>query len=312
MLKSIWILSVFHLCSATNTPVIGILAQPTTEYGFDTFIAASYVKFVELAGATVIPVWTNQSTDYYERVINYTNGLLFPGGDASFVEPGGYGDTSRKLYQLAKKSNDNGNFYPIWATCLGFEVIPYAEIGQDLRVNCSVEVRGWPLEMTKDFKNSSLFENIPERIYQILTTQNVTFNFHSFCLTEEVLKTYGLLSEWHILSTNTDEKGLKYISTMENRKYPIYGVQYHPEKHGFEFAPHYNFPHTADSIAMMQYFGNFFVNEARKNNNTFPSDKIKLNSMIYNYCTKFSGLDDNYYFLMYGFYPNDYISNQLE
>lgn len=59
---------VFALAEAedwkNNQPIIGILAQETSykiesmypgEY--KSFIAASYVKFVEMGGARVIPVW---------------------------------------------------------------------------------------------------------------------------------------------------------------------------------------------------------------------------------------------------------------
>lgn len=49
---------------ATNVPIIGILSQETYSVqkylpseDYESFIAASYVKFVESAGARVIPVW---------------------------------------------------------------------------------------------------------------------------------------------------------------------------------------------------------------------------------------------------------------
>ena len=44
------------------------------------YIAASYVKYLESAGARVIPVLTNQSDDYYEMIFENTSGVLFPGG----------------------------------------------------------------------------------------------------------------------------------------------------------------------------------------------------------------------------------------
>lgn len=49
---------------AVNVPVIGILAQEAysietyfPDEHYDSFIAASYVKFVESSGAKVVPVW---------------------------------------------------------------------------------------------------------------------------------------------------------------------------------------------------------------------------------------------------------------
>lgn len=58
------IISVASIIIATNVPIIGILSQETYSVqkylpseDYHSFIAASYVKFVESAGARVIPVW---------------------------------------------------------------------------------------------------------------------------------------------------------------------------------------------------------------------------------------------------------------
>ena len=42
---------------------------------------------------------------------------------------------------------------------------------------------------------------------------------------------------WKVLSTNNDEEGLEFISTMEAIDYPFFGTQFHPEKsqrHGLQ------------------------------------------------------------------------------
>ena len=79
-----------------NIPVVGVLAQDLTDqlkevYGhqnYTTYIAASYVKYLESAGARVLPVFTGMPDIYYEKVFNYTNGLLLPGGDVSISDSG--------------------------------------------------------------------------------------------------------------------------------------------------------------------------------------------------------------------------------
>ena len=76
-----------------NRPIIGILAQECMPYFSaeicDTsYIAASYVKFIESAGARVVPVLINQPEEYYRTIFNSTNGLLFPGGDVSLTDSG--------------------------------------------------------------------------------------------------------------------------------------------------------------------------------------------------------------------------------
>ncbi|XP_072392951.1 gamma-glutamyl hydrolase-like [Diabrotica undecimpunctata] len=310
MFKVVILISFLYATNCAETPIIGILTQPSDYYDYDTFIAASYVKFVESAGARVIPIWINQSIEYYERVVSYTNGVLFPGGAASLVQPGGYGDTAKIIYRLAVNLNKEGNYYPIWGTCLGFEVIPYVEVGVDTVVNCSVSIGGQSLNFKRDFRESRLFQNLSEEIFEILSSKNVTYNYHDYCLTSNSLFDYGIF-DWKIITTNKDNNGLEYISTMENLKYPFYAVQYHPEKNGYEFAEGYHFPHEVYSIKIMQYYANFFVHETRKNQNSFPNTELVLKSLIYNYNTKFSGRDQNYYYMMYGFYETDYENNQL-
>jgi hypothetical protein len=60
---------------------------------------------------------------------------------------------------------------------------------------------------------------------------------------------------------NNDSQGLEFVSSFEHKKYPIYGVQFHPEKNAFEWKKTNNNPHTANAILVQQYFANFFVNE---------------------------------------------------
>merc|ERR1719288_616609 len=69
-------------------PIIGVLAQECQPYFPESicntsYIAASYVKFVESGGARVVPVMINQPEEYYRTIFKSTNGLLIPGGDVS-------------------------------------------------------------------------------------------------------------------------------------------------------------------------------------------------------------------------------------
>lgn len=74
-------------------PTIGILAQECfpdypPEICNTSYIAASYVKYIESAGARVVPVLINQEEDYYQTIFNSTNGLLIPGGSVSLSDSG--------------------------------------------------------------------------------------------------------------------------------------------------------------------------------------------------------------------------------
>jgi gamma-glutamyl hydrolase len=99
---------------------------------------------------------------------------------------------------------------------------------------------------------------------------------------------------FNILSTNQDQTDpeLTFISTIEAKNYPIYGVQWHPEKNQFEFVlnkKHSNTPHQYNAVIISQYMANFFVNESRKNDNRFPNILQESQALIYNYNPQYSG-----------------------
>ena len=75
--------------------------------------------------------------------------VLFPGGDASFAAHDGYADAAWSLYNLALKKNQAGDYFPVWGTCLGFELLSYLAIGRvDILANCEAENVPLPLEFT--------------------------------------------------------------------------------------------------------------------------------------------------------------------
>ncbi|KAG5870719.1 hypothetical protein JTB14_017052 [Gonioctena quinquepunctata] len=301
-----------------ETPIIGILSQemyivakylPDDKY--DSFIAASYVKFLESAGARTIPVWIGQSKEYYQKVVNYTNGILFPGGGTYFNETAGYGETAKIIFELAQELNDRWVHYPLWGICMGLQVLVYSQTGIDLRTDCTLNKVALPLEFKTGFETSHMFSMAPKEVLNTLKTQNVTYNQHRYCLTEGVLNTSGILQDWHILSTNSDNSHVKFISTMEHKKYPFYGVQFHPEKNIFEFKAGYGIPHSMEAVQVSQFFAIFFVNECRKNYNRFPDANTEMHSLIYNYNPVYTAPKGAAYEQIYVFTKDDYKNSPL-
>jgi gamma-glutamyl hydrolase len=91
------------------------------------------------------------------------------------------------------------------------------------------------------------------------------------------------------MSVNSDWNGLEFISTIEHRHYPFYGVQFHPEKNLYEWVRNKNISHTANAIAASQYFAEFFVSEARKSDNHFKDSLTEDQYVIYNFAPQFTG-----------------------
>lgn len=266
---------------------------------YTSYIAASYVKFLESSGSRVVPIWINQSAQYYEYIVNSVNGLLLPGGAARFNVTDGYATAGWELYKLAKLKNDAGVYFPVWGTCLGFELLAFLSANNtETRKVCSVKRIALPLTMKPGYRSSRLYTYDQDGVLDILQDESVLYHNHHWCITEQSLAESDAADQWHILSIN-QYNGIEFISSFEHNKYPFYGVQFHPEKNAFEWKVQ-SIPHSAESILVQQFFGNFFVNEARKNNNSFPSIEDETAALIYNYPVTYTGdtlaFEQSYFF----------------
>ncbi|XP_042868774.1 gamma-glutamyl hydrolase-like [Penaeus japonicus] len=272
-------------------PVIGILSQELSrgmrlalsDHNYTSYIAASYVKFFEGAGARVVPILINQDDDYYRNIMRSINGLVFPGGSASITPKSGYGRAGRLLYDLLLESSANGTVLPLFATCLGFEMLMYLHANNtNPLTRCKAQNRADPLFLRTGWETSQLLGNVSEEILHTLTTTNATSNFHKYCVTPQTFEEFGLDKDYLLLSTSHDFDGVEYVSTVEHRELPFYGFQWHPEKNLYEWA-YDSIPHTRNAIEAAQYTANLFVDKARQNHQAFGSEEEESAALIYNH-----------------------------
>ncbi|KAJ8277669.1 hypothetical protein GJAV_G00078350 [Gymnothorax javanicus] len=284
-----FVLSAAFTAEINNMPVIGVLAQELSSpqpLG-SSYIAASYVKYLESAGARVVPVKINQTPDEYARIFNSINGVLFPGGGVN-ITSSGYATAARIFYELAIKANINGDYFPIWGTCLGFEELTYLTSGKFLLRTTNTTGVALPLIFTNDSVESRLFSNFPSDVMSALASEPITENSHHWSLAvESYNKSQELRNFYRVLTTNYDGK-LEFVSTMEAYDFPFYGTQWHPEKNAFEWTRPY-IPHSPAAVRTTFFTADFFVNEARKSSHRFPSVQEELDALIYNYCPIYSG-----------------------
>lgn len=282
--------------------VFGILSQPyyddEREYYHvervekdynDTYIAASYVKWLEDGGARSIPIPFDASPSLVEDILGQVDGVLFPGG-ASPLPP-----SAIKIWELLH----SGKYYypekedapfdriPLWGTCLGMEFI--VELAADTEssennFNPNILEKGYDatnisLPLLK-VKRSGLYK--PDDVYQIVTQLNVTMNNHHLGISPQRFKANtGLSQQFDITSINYDQNGRPFVSTIEPaqesttsslRSPPVYGVQYHPEKNSHEYGlypgttiPYEAIDHSPEGIDLSLYEARFLVGLARDN-----------------------------------------------
>lgn len=120
----------------TTRPLIGILTQPSPfpEYPKENYshIPSAYIRDMEAGGARVIAIKYDEKEEKLINIFKTLNGLLLPGGGTNIRERNKknkkrnytqYGKTAKFLIKLAINENKKGNYFPVWGTCLGFELI---------------------------------------------------------------------------------------------------------------------------------------------------------------------------------------------
>uniref|UniRef100_A0A8C1RK67 folate gamma-glutamyl hydrolase n=1 Tax=Cyprinus carpio TaxID=7962 RepID=A0A8C1RK67_CYPCA len=296
MYRQVLVLAVFtaFLCGfpascARNVnyrPIIGILAQENIKDDphaqGSSYIAASYVKHLESAGARVVPIH-----------------LLLPGGNVD-IEKSQFTRAARIFYELAIKANDASDYFPIWGTCQGFQQLTVLTSNKNLLTLTDTKAVALPLTFSPGAQNSRLFKKFPKDVLQSLSEENITSNFHSWSLSIQNYSSNAKLKRFYrVLTTNTDGKK-EFISTMEAYQYPFYAVQWHPEKSPFEWIEKDGMVHTLSAIKATFYTAHFFVSEAMKNHHQFSSQSEEEKALIYNYQPVFKGMNSiflqNYYF----------------
>ncbi|KAG7524285.1 gamma-glutamyl hydrolase-like [Solea senegalensis] len=267
-----------------DRPIIGVLAQEkknSPKPNQNSYIAASYVKTLEAAGARVVPVMINRTQEEYTALFNSINGILLPGGSAS-IYSSGYQRAAKVFYELAIEANRKGDYFPMWGTCLGFEQLVLLTSEKALLTSTNTHGVPLPLNFTDDANDSRLFGGFPADLRGKLASEPLTVNTHKWSL---ALLTYDTNEElkkfYKVLSTNTDGQ-VEFVSTMEAYDYPIYGTQWHPEKNAFEWRMDF-IPHTRSAVKTTFYIAEFFVNEARKSFHSFESKDEERKALIYNF-----------------------------
>ncbi|KAL7143464.1 hypothetical protein ABFS83_08G192600 [Erythranthe nasuta] len=287
-------------------PVIGILSHPGDGAGGRlnkapkaSYIAASYVKFVESAGARVIPLIYNEPSELRNEKLNLVNGVIFTGGSSKRTS---YFNVVKSIFENVRRRNDAGHHFPLLAICLGFELLTMV-VSEKKNILEKFDALNQASTLDNIDVNGNLFQRFPEVLRNKLSTKCLVMQNHSYGISPAKFRRDARLNSFFkILTTSTDKKNKPYVSTVQARNYPVTAVQWHPEKNAFEWGLS-AIPHSEDAVQVTQHVANFFVREARisAKNKPKPSPRKVLDNLIYNhsptYCGKAGkGFDEVYIF----------------
>jgi gamma-glutamyl hydrolase len=292
------------VCALNDRPVFGILSAPAgidedgapTPYPGKYYIPASYIKFVESSGARAVPIMFDISDEELVSLYGKLNGLLVPGGGSDLSRGSRYRNLTSMLLNMTMASAANGQWVPMWGTCLGFEAI-MVDAANDINVltNFNSENISLPLQYTGVCQTQAcrMFgASFPENVLELFANSSlqIAFNNHAWGVSPTNFTAYPSLAQnFRMLATSTDRDGKQFVAAAEHNRYPIYATQFHPEKPIFEWNEGEVIPHTGNAVAANIYLSTFLVGESRKNTHKFASEQEYFEYSINNYNPTFTG-----------------------
>lgn len=83
----------------------------------------------------------------------------------------GFSRTGRILYDAVKDLNDRGDYFPLWTTCLGYELMFVLESGTFNFTRCDERDTCVSVGFVADYdhirEESKIFRDITEELYQV-------------------------------------------------------------------------------------------------------------------------------------------------
>lgn len=207
-----------------HRPIIGIVTQKcSTQYtpkvkSSETYIASSYVKHLESAGAQVVPILSTYSKKKVLHIVNRINGVLFPGGAAP-LDDSNYANVAKWVFEKAKEFNDDDVYYPLWGTCLGFEALNVLGSGDkpsNVLSQFDAENMPAPVNFTLEAFRSRMFKNFDLNVLRGLMFSKLSLHMHNMGVSSSVYGSNPTLQKFYkVLGLNTDRQGKEFVSIIE-------------------------------------------------------------------------------------------------
>jgi len=237
--------------------MIGIITAPNDIRNLDcasSYLYTSYIHWVEMGGENCIIIPYNIHEKELNILLKRVNGLIWVGGGITNKryhtqqQEDDLLNTLFYCYNYAIRENDKGNYYPIWGTCLGMDILIMFSKNEATTIRESIHrfpLNGnYPLTFT-DY-SSKIKKVFPTKMQQLMKQHKCVHHHHMFG-NDTIPDTVKIVSMQY-----------NFINCIEFIKYPFYGVQFHPEH-----------PETDLAIKVSQILIDFFVGECKKNKNVW-------------------------------------------
>lgn len=247
------------LAGDSRLVTIGVISQPSSDplkisyYNSKeqwSYVAGSYVDWIGTSGAMPVLIPFDLEQEKLDHILENIDGILFPGGGEplrradSVSKPTSYQLAMSYISDWAMRRNNQGKYFPIFATCLGFEGFVIAFSNNTLALECDISDESivHRLVPTSQFQKSPFWNGIGiEKAESVFKTKSIYYTHSCGIRTTSFNKNQKLTENFNLLATSTSRKGINFVASIEHTKYPFIGNQWHPEKNLYERSKSYDF-----------------------------------------------------------------------
>jgi len=301
-----------HALRRAQAPVIAVLAMPEFKpppwQAKRSYIAASYVKWLEAHGARVVPLLYDAPRSETTQLLSQVNGVLFPGG-AFPMEPE-YEAFSRFVFNQSLSHK-----IPAWGECLGLLQFLLYTSGQDSPgpVTDGWDARGpliSPVHLTTAGMKQGPMAKFPAELLEGIQNQPWAWHSHAYSTSVEAFEASpSMVAFWDVLAIDEDRRGHPFISIIAAKDFPVTATMFHPEKNSFEFMPARvtgtDIPEAARSSAAMDamsHLGFYFLDQCRSFREHSFSQQELMTWNIHNWAPEHTAPKDSVFEEIY-FFP---------
>lgn len=249
------------------------------------YIFTNNVLYLNSIGADIVTVFPWDEHEYLDFVISNVDGFYFQGGDVDITSKSLYYKTYSYILNTLMDMNDrNVKKVAMFHTCLGFELFVNAVNGSDVLDNFKSEGEVVDLIFDeKDIKDSILYAGVTDDIIKAMREGKITNEYHKFGFTRKPFENPILKDYFKVTAYSLDQNQKEYVASVEAKKYPFLGVQYHPEKTSYQ---EYDVvSNSFEAIQFSKHLGFNFIDLARKSfeNTIFEKDLSQTSFKTYCY-----------------------------
>lgn len=268
----------------------------------------TFLRWLQAGGVDLIAVHTYTPTATIDELLQKVNGIVFMGDPSALNTESAYYKASKYIIDKVKEIYDSSE---------GKTKIPILSVGNDLTLLTAIMTNKFDYIQNNKIiiENSLVFQEVTKvRTYDLfkeldpedvvnISTSPICANKLEYLITKEnFVNTKELTDQFDLLATARSRE-IEYVAVIQDKKYPFYGISFHPEKIVFEQYYQYFVPDSFEAIKAARLIGNSF---------TFLARTINDRSMTLEDKEKYDFIDP------YGPYPEfwygtyQYIYNQTQ